>query len=161
MLPCCLLGTACGRHYHYLPISQGKATCLRSHSWQKTDAGPCHNCPYSSHWPTPFPVASSEPGIQEAPNSCSFISLARVSCSGFGTQVIREKDKITGGRLYSGTCDCSLTRAKQSPPSPAPAPRLSVTTPSGYTRPTCVPSTRLPMCSSFMQTRFGRLLPAM
>lgn len=66
----------------------------------KIDLG-CHVTtlppPCSSNWPTLFPVARSEPGIQEALNSCSCIAFSRGSCSGLGNQVRREKAEVTGG----------------------------------------------------------------
>lgn len=81
------------------PHSEGKGTCPRSHIWQKTDPRLRHICPYSSPWPTLFPMARSGPGLQKPLNGRSFISLSRVTGSGLGTQVMGEKAEVTGGRL--------------------------------------------------------------
>lgn len=71
------------------------------------------------------------------------------------------RQRSQGEGSKTGTRGCGLARAKPSLSPPAPVPSRLSSTPSGYIRPTCVPSTHAPVWSSFMQTRFGRLLPAM
>lgn len=67
---------------------------------------------HSSHWPTLFPVACSEPGIQEALNS-SFISFSSASWLRPWQSGQRAEGRGHRGRPYSGTCGYNSARVMQ------------------------------------------------
>lgn len=95
-------------------IAQDEGTCPRSHNWQKQMQDIVTTLPtrYSSHWPTLFLVACSEPGIQEALNS-SFISFSRASWLRPWQSGQRAEGRGHRGRPYSGTCGYNSARVMQ------------------------------------------------
>lgn len=98
----------------------------------KTDAGyyvTTLPTPYSSHWPPLFPVACSEPGIQEALSS-SFISFSRASWLRPWQSGQRAEGRGHRGRPYSGTCGYNSARVMQAVSLHGLQPHLSWLSPS-------------------------------
>lgn len=67
-------------------------------------------------------MACSEPGIQQALNSCSFVLFSRASCSGLGNQATGEKAEATGKALFWDRWLQFTTSDANSLPPQAPAP---------------------------------------